>query len=134
MGAAMSRWKGTAVGCADAPTWCARTVLWLVFVFRCETRAGNTECGRRWYLTLGLRRHLTSRALCSPRRLYFGVGLGLMQSAVAASSEGTYQAHFGAWVDVRVRCVLPVFFQHCRDSMINSWELFEYVAYAFAIS
>ena len=65
--------------------------------------------------------------------LYFGVGLGLMRSAVAASSERTYQGHFGARVDFRVRCGLPVFLQHCSDSMFNVWQLlFEYVAYAFA--
>ena len=37
----------------------------------------------------------------------FGVGLELMRVAVAPSSERTYQGHFGAWVDVWVRCGVP---------------------------
>ena len=41
--------------------------------------------------------------------LYFGVGLGLMRSAVAASSERAYEGHFGEWADFRVRCGSPVF-------------------------
>ena len=55
-----------------------------------------------------------------------------MRSADAASSERTYQGRFGAWVDFRMRCGLPVFLQHCSDSVINVWQLFEYVALAFA--
>ena len=43
------------------------------------------------------------------RSLYFGVGLEHMRVAVAPSSERTYQGHFGAWVDFRVRCGVPVF-------------------------
>ena len=64
--------------------------------------------------------------------LYFGVGQELMRNAVAVSSEHTYMGHFGAWVDIRVRCGVPVIIPHCRDDMANVWCLFEYVAYAFA--
>ena len=66
------------------------------------------------------------------RSLYFGVGLELMRVAVAPSSERTYQGHFGAWVDFRVRCGVPVFLQPCSDGLSNVWQLFEYVAYFFA--
>ena len=41
--------------------------------------------------------------------LYFGDPLRLMRSAVVALSELTYLGHFGAWVDFRVRCGLPLF-------------------------
>ena len=64
--------------------------------------------------------------------MYFGVGLELMRHAIAASSERTYQGHFGAWVEFRVRCGLPVFLERCRDGMANVWHVFEYVAYAFS--
>ena len=53
-------------------------------------------------------------------------------NAVAVSFEQTYLGHFSAWVDFRVRCGVPVFFQHSRDDMANVWGLFEYEAYAFA--
>ena len=43
-----------------------------------------------------------------------------------------YHGHFGAWVNVRVRCGLLVFLQHCNDSMTNVSQLIEYVALAFA--
>ena len=62
--------------------------------------------------------------------MYFGVGLELMRHAIAASSERTYQGHFGAWVEFRVRCGLPVFLERCRNGMANVWHVFEYVAYA----
>ena len=55
-----------------------------------------------------------------------------MRIAVAALSERNYQGHFSAWVDVRVSCGLAGFLQHCSDSMLNVWQLTEYVAYAFA--
>ena len=64
--------------------------------------------------------------------MYFGAGLELMRHAIAASSERTYQGHFGAWVEFRVRCGLPVFLERCRDGMANVWHVFEYVAYAFS--
>lgn len=57
--------------------------------------------------------------------LYFGFDLELMRSAIAPSSDRTYQGHFGDWVEYRVRCGLPVFLRRCGDSMTN-------VAYAFA--
>lgn len=62
--------------------------------------------------------------------LYFAVGLGLMRSVVAASSIRTYQGSSGAWRGFTVRRCRPVFFQHCSDSMVNAWQLFEYIAYA----
>ena len=55
-----------------------------------------------------------------------------MRVAVAPSSERTYQGHFGAWVDFRVRCGVPVFLQPCNEGLSNVWQLFEYVAYSFA--
>ena len=55
-----------------------------------------------------------------------------MRVAVAPSSERTYQGHFGAWVDFRVCCGVPVFLQPCSDGLSNVWQLFEYVAYSFA--
>ena len=66
------------------------------------------------------------------RSLYFGVGLEHMRVAVAPSSERTYQGHFGAWVDFRVRCGVPVLLQPCNEGLSNVWQLFEYVAYSFA--
>ena len=39
---------------------------------------------------------------------------------------------FGAWVDIRLRSVVPVFLDRGIDDMTNVWHLFEYVAYAFA--
>ena len=63
---------------------------------------------------------------------YFRVGLELMRNAVAVSSEQTYLGHFGAWVDFRVSCAVPVFLQHCREDIANVWCLFEYVANSFA--
>ena len=47
--------------------------------------------------------------------LYFGVSLELMRVAVAPSSERTYEGHFDAWVDFRVRCCVLVFLQPCSD-------------------
>ena len=64
--------------------------------------------------------------------MYFGVGLGLVRHAVAASTERAYLGHFGAWVDFRVRSGVPVFLDRGIDDMTNVWHLFEYVAYAFA--
>ena len=61
-----------------------------------------------------------------------GVGLELMRVAVAPSSERTYQGHFGAWADFRVRCGVPVFLQPCNEGLSNVWQLFEYVTYSFA--
>ena len=51
--------------------------------------------------------------------LYFGVGLELMRVAVAPLSERIYQGHFGARVDFRVRCGVPVFLQPCSDGLSN---------------
>ena len=67
---------------------------------------------------------------CGHIPLKFGVGLEFMRNVIATSSERTYQGHFGDWVDVRVRCGMPVFLERCGDSMLNVWHLFEYVAYA----
>ena len=55
-----------------------------------------------------------------------------MRHAVAASTERDYLGHFGAWVHFRVRCGVPVFLDRGIDGMTNLWNLFEYVAYAFA--
>ena len=65
--------------------------------------------------------------------MYFGVGLKLMRRAIAASSERTYQGHFGKWVEFQVRCGLPVFLERCRGGMANVWRhVFEYVVPAFS--
>ena len=69
---------------------------------------------------------------CGHIPLYFGVGLELMRNAIATLSERTYQGNFGAWVDIRVRCRMPVFLERCGDNTTKVWHLFEYVAYAFA--
>ena len=69
---------------------------------------------------------------CGHIPLYFRVGLELIRNAISTSSERPYQGHFGAWVDVWVRCDMPVFLERCGHRMTNVWHLFEYVAYAFA--
>ena len=53
-----------------------------------------------------------------------------MRQAISAATERRYMAHFGAWVDVRVRSGVTVFLDRSIDGMINVL-LFEYVAYAF---
>ena len=64
--------------------------------------------------------------------LCFGVGLGLIRHAVAASTERTCLGNFRAWVDFRVRCGVYVFLERGIDGMTNVWHLFEYVAYTVA--
>ena len=58
--------------------------------------------------------------------MYFGVGLGLVRHAVAASTERAYLEGFGAWVDFSVRFGVSVFLDRGIDDMTNAWHLFEY--------
>ena len=131
----MSRVEIGEIGRVDAPSRRARIVLGEFLTWPLVVSHGGIAPPSSMIFACFGTRHSVAGARPGGRGripLYFGVGLKLMRNATATSSEHTYQEHSCAWGDFRVRCGMPVFLEHSRDSMTNAWRLFEYVVYAFA--